>query len=226
MVWAAVMYAAAGSLLSYWVGGTLINRNAERYAREADLRFPWCASMNTSTAYRSRRRSRREPARRAASGGGAGRYAPAGHWPHQSHLGHRGLRLGHAGGPDPGRSAAVLRRQAVVWRPDDGGAAFTQAQSALRWFVDNFSVIADWRATLLRVASFRRALVTTDVVPHIESRITYAEGEPGRIVIENLEVASSSGCDMLRESRSSSTPASASSSSANPAPTRRNCFAR
>ena len=65
--------------------------------------------------------------------------------------------------------------------------------------MDNFSVIADWRATLLRVASFRRALVTTDVVPHIESRITYAEGAPDRIVIENLEVASSSGCDMLRE---------------------------
>ena len=29
----------AGSLLSYWVGRSLINRNAERYAREADLRF-------------------------------------------------------------------------------------------------------------------------------------------------------------------------------------------
>ena len=27
-------------------------------------------------------------------------------------------------------------------------AAFTQAQSSLRWFVDNFSTIADWRATL------------------------------------------------------------------------------
>jgi vitamin B12/bleomycin/antimicrobial peptide transport system ATP-binding/permease protein len=80
-------------------------------------------------------------------------------------------------------------------------AAFTQAQSALRWFVDNFSVIADWRATLLRVASFRRALITTNVVPHVESRIIYADGEPGRIVIENLEVASSTGCDVLRESK-------------------------
>ena len=30
--------------------------------------------------------------------------------------------------------------------------AFTQAQSSLRWFIDNFSAIADWRATLLRVA--------------------------------------------------------------------------
>jgi vitamin B12/bleomycin/antimicrobial peptide transport system ATP-binding/permease protein len=37
--------------------------------------------------------------------------------------------------------------------------AFNQVQSSLRWFVDNFSTIADWRATLLRVASFRRALI-------------------------------------------------------------------
>jgi vitamin B12/bleomycin/antimicrobial peptide transport system ATP-binding/permease protein len=80
-------------------------------------------------------------------------------------------------------------------------AAFTQAQSALRWFVDNFSVIADWRATLLRVANFRRALVTTDVVPHVASRIIYAEGAPGRITIENLEVASSTGVDTLREAK-------------------------
>src|ERR1035441_3730311 len=39
MVWAAVLYASAGSLLSYFVGRSLIGRNARRYAREADLRF-------------------------------------------------------------------------------------------------------------------------------------------------------------------------------------------
>jgi len=38
--------------------------------------------------------------------------------------------------------------------------AFNQVQSSLRWFVDNFPTIADWRATLLRVASFRRVLIT------------------------------------------------------------------
>ncbi len=39
MLWAAIIYASAGSLMSYWVGRGLIGRNAERYAREADLRF-------------------------------------------------------------------------------------------------------------------------------------------------------------------------------------------
>jgi putative ATP-binding cassette transporter len=78
-------------------------------------------------------------------------------------------------------------------------AAFTQAQSSLRWFVDNFPVIADWRATLLRVASFRQALVTADVQRDFESRITYAESESGVMTIEDLEVVSSTGWEVLRE---------------------------
>jgi putative ATP-binding cassette transporter len=42
--------------------------------------------------------------------------------------------------------------------------AFNQVQSSLRWFVDNFSTIADWRATLLRVADFRRAVLECDAI--------------------------------------------------------------
>ncbi len=42
--------------------------------------------------------------------------------------------------------------------------AFNQVQSSLRWFVDNFSTIADWRATLLRVADFRRAVLNCDTI--------------------------------------------------------------
>ncbi len=59
-------------------------------------------------------------------------------------------------------------------------AAFTQLQSSLRWFVDNFSTIADWRATLLRVAMFRRAVVATEVLHRKESRIEFGDGEPKR----------------------------------------------
>jgi putative ATP-binding cassette transporter len=78
--------------------------------------------------------------------------------------------------------------------------AFTQAQSSLRWFVDNFSVIADWRATLLRVASFRHAVISTHEPRGFESRILYEEGDPGTIRIEDLESMSSAHADRLRES--------------------------
>ena len=77
--------------------------------------------------------------------------------PHQSHLGHRRASAGS-------RIVAPILVAAPLYfagKISFGGlmmaaAAFTQAQSSLRWFVDNFSTIADWRATLLRVASFRR----------------------------------------------------------------------
>ena len=78
-------------------------------------------------------------------------------------------------------------------------AAFTQAQSSLRWFIDNFSVIADWRATLLRVANFRHAVITTDEPRGFESRIVYEEGDPGKIRIENLHSVSSAHADTLKE---------------------------
>ena len=78
--------------------------------------------------------------------------------------------------------------------------AFVQVQSSLRWFVDNFSTLADWRATLLRVASFRRALLACDELHEVGSRIEYAEGEPGKIVIDRLEISSPAGKARLAES--------------------------
>ncbi len=62
-------------------------------------------------------------------------------------------------------------------------AAFSQAQGSLRWFVDNFGALADWRATLLRVASFRIALTASVAVEQrLASRIDYTEGAAGELV--------------------------------------------
>jgi putative ATP-binding cassette transporter len=72
-------------------------------------------------------------------------------------------------------------------------AAFTQAEGSLRWFVDNFSAIADWRATLLRVANFRAALLANESEHDAGSRIEYVEGAPGEMAFENLQVDSPVG---------------------------------
>jgi putative ATP-binding cassette transporter len=77
--------------------------------------------------------------------------------------------------------------------------AFTQVQSSLRWFVDNFSVIADWRATLLRVASFRKAVTDMDSLHRIESQIAYEEGASDEYVISKLEIASPAGVTKVKE---------------------------
>ena len=77
--------------------------------------------------------------------------------------------------------------------------AFNQVQTALRWFVDNFSNLADWRATLLRVARFRKAIMKMDDLGQATSRIQFAEEAEPSIKIDDLHVASPAGCVMLSE---------------------------
>jgi putative ATP-binding cassette transporter len=200
MVWAAVVYAGLGSLVSYWVGGNLINRNSERYAREADLRFS-LVRVNEHLDGISLAGGEPDERRRI-----------------ELHIGNvlvatrrlvRGLT--NLTWVTAGFGWITIVAPILVAAPiyfagkiSFGGlmmaaAAFTQAQSSLRWFVDNFSVIADWRATLLRVASFRYALTHTEELREFDSRINYAEGGAGAITISNLRIVSAAGWDLLKE---------------------------
>jgi len=202
MVWAAIIYASAGSLLSYWVGRSLIGRNAERYAREADLRIS-LVRVNEHVDDISLAAGESDEKRRielhlqnvlAAT--------------RRIVMGHTSLTWVTAGFGWITIVAPILVAVPLYFmgKVSFGGlmmaaGAFTQAQSSLRWFVDNFSSIADWRATLLRVASFRHALITTDEPRDFESRITYTEGDPGTIEIDDLEIVSSANADMLKEAK-------------------------
>jgi putative ATP-binding cassette transporter len=200
MLWAAIIYAGVGSLLSYWVGRGLINRNADRYASEADLRFSLVRvneHVDAISLAAGEQDERRRIERRLADALRATRRIV---W------GHTNLEWVTAGFGWITQVAPILVAAPLYFtgKVSFGGmmmaaAAFTQAQSSLRWFVDNFSVIADWRATLLRVANFRQAVITTDEPRGFESRIVYEEGDPGKIRIENLHSVSSAHADMLKE---------------------------
>jgi vitamin B12/bleomycin/antimicrobial peptide transport system ATP-binding/permease protein len=202
MVWAGVIYAGSASLLSYWVGKNLIDRNAERYAREADLRYSLvrvnehidAISLAAGEADEARRLKLDLVAvlaatRRLVTGLTNLTWVTAGY--------------GWFTLVAPILVAAPLYFAGTL---SFGGlmmaaGAFNQVQSSLRWFVDNFSTIADWRATLLRVASFRRAVIVADKLHDVASRITFEEGAPGQVTIDNLEIASPSGCIMLEETK-------------------------
>jgi vitamin B12/bleomycin/antimicrobial peptide transport system ATP-binding/permease protein len=200
MLWAAVLYAGAGSLLSYWVGGNLINRNAERYAREADLRFSLVRineHLDGISLAGGEEDERRRVEMHLTSVLAATRRLVTG----LTNLTWITAGFGWITTVAPILVAAPLYFSGKI---TFGGlmmaaAAFTQAQSSLRWFVDNFSTIADWRATLLRVASFRQALTTAAVVRDFDSSISYGEAAAGTMTIDDLEVASAVGGDMLKE---------------------------
>jgi putative ATP-binding cassette transporter len=200
MLWAAILYASGGSLLSYWIGRGLINRNAERYASEANLRFS-LVRVNEHVDDISLAQGEADERRRIERHLGAVLRATR-----RIVWGHTNLTWITSGFGWVTLVAPILVAAPLYFtgKVSFGGlmmaaGAFTQAQSSLRWFIDNFSVIADWRATLLRVAGFRHAVISTQEPRGFESRIVYAEGDPGILNIEGLETVSSAHADMLRE---------------------------
>jgi len=202
MVWAAIIYASAGSLMSYWVGRGLVNRNAERYAREADFRFSLVRANEHVDAIALAQGEGDEKRRMERNLGDVLAATRRIIWGH-THLTWVTAGFGWITNVAPILVAAPLYFMGKI---SFGGlmmaaGAFTQAQSSLRWFIDNFSSIADWRATLFRVATFRHALVSLHEPQGFESRITYTEGEPGVIAISNLEIVSEANADRLKETQ-------------------------
>jgi putative ATP-binding cassette transporter len=202
MVWAAIIYAFAGSLMSYWVGKSLISRNADRYAREAELRFS-LVRVNEHVDDISLAEGEADEKRRVEVNLGNVLDATR-----RIVMGHTNLTWVTAGFGWVTVVAPILVAAPLYFtgKVSFGGlmmaaGAFTQAQSSLRWFIDNFSAIADWRATLHRVASFRQALTTIGEPEGLESRIEYAEGDPGQIRIDDLKIISSANADMLAETQ-------------------------
>lgn len=198
MLWAAIVYAGIGSLLSYWVGRGLIGRNAQRYVREGELRFS-LTRINEHLDGISLAGGEADEKRRVAVHLGDVLDATSRVVLGLTHLTWVTAGFGWVTVIAPTLVAAPLYFSGKV---SFGGlmmaaAAFTQAQSSLRWFIDNFSGIADWRATLLRVAGLRQVLNSDLEAQQRGSRIAYREGAAGALAIEALEVRAWTGHDRL-----------------------------
>jgi putative ATP-binding cassette transporter len=170
MVWAAVAYAMSASLLSYWVGHSLVLRNAQRYQRESELRAALMRTNEHILAVQAHGRSL-GTARRKILDRLNGVLAAM--W--RLVFGLTNLTWITAGYGWLMLIAPILVAAPAYFdgKLTFGGmmmavGAFNQVQLSLRWYVDNFSSIADWRATLLRVAEFRRALIACDELDHVK----------------------------------------------------------
>ncbi len=200
MVWCALIYAGTASWLSWLVGRPLISLNSERYSREADLRFALVRlnehsdsvtlfggeqdekqrlSIELKNVLEVMRRIVTATTRLTWVTGGYGWFtiiAPI-----------LVAAPGYFGG-----DLSFGGLMVVV-------GAFVQVQGALRWFIDNFSTIADWRATLLRIASFRETVLLMDNLGATENRIEFVKADGGNLTLENLQVATPTGCTSLSE---------------------------
>jgi len=201
MVWCALFYAGTASLLSWLVGHPLIALDAERYAREANLRFALVRAneeVEGITIYGGEADEKGhlnrvfdsvlEVSRRIVTATTRLTWITAGYgW----------FTLV---APILVAAPTYLTGEMSFGELMLVVGAFNQVQTSLRWFVDNFSSIADWRATLLRVASFRAALVAMDSLGESTTRIDLSETESPTIQLDDLQVAAPDGAIRLNES--------------------------
>lgn len=171
MVWAAIIYAVSASLVSYWVGRSLVPRNAQRYQRELELRAALMRTNEHIAAVQARGRGL-DTARRKIQDRLNGVLGAM--W--RLVFGLTNLTWVTAGYGWITLVAPILVAAPAYFSGalTFGGmmmavGAFNQVQLSLRWYVDKFSNIADWHATLLRVAEFRRALIDCDALEHVET---------------------------------------------------------
>lgn len=208
MVWAALLYAGAASWASWRVGRPLIDLNAERYARESDLRFALVHVNEHSggiAVYRGEAQERHRlnceldrlvvVLRRLVGAITGLTWVTAGYgW---------FTIVAPIVVAAPAYFAGNLSFGGLLMAV----GAFNQVQQSLRWFVDNFGVIADWRATLSRVGCFRQALTEMDRLGGGASRIELVTTSDDKLRIEGFGVVSPGGCTMLNETHVEIVPA-------------------
>ncbi|MBX2987179.1 MAG: ABC transporter ATP-binding protein/permease [Bdellovibrionaceae bacterium] len=190
MVWVALLYSLAGSLVTAWVGLPLIPLNEERYTQEANFRFS-IVRVNESVE-------------------SVALYSG-------EHDEHKIIRAGMDRVLNIMRTVSFALAR-LTWitsgygwislvlpvlvalpgylhgRLDLGGlmvvvGAFNQVQQSLRWFVDNFAKIADWRAALHRVVVFRNAVMTVDEFEEGDERIQLLPHPEGHLSFEGTKVS-------------------------------------
>ncbi|APO76748.1 ABC transporter ATP-binding/permease protein [Rhizobium etli 8C-3] len=193
MVWAAIFYAASASILSQIVGRKLVILNADRFSKEAELRFSLMhanENMPAITVARGEENERRRINEDITSV--------------LAILKRLTMANTNLTWVSAGYGWLVIVVPIIVAAPAyfSGSltfgelmmsvGAFNQVNTALRWYVANFAAIAEWRATLMRVTDFRHALHGMDEPINPKNAIAY-EDNADTLTLKNLMIAAKLG---------------------------------
>ena len=202
LVWCALFYAGTASLVSWLVGRPLAALNAERYAREAELRFNLVRvneEIEGITIYGGEADEKDylnrlfeavlEASRRIVRAITRLTWITAGYgW----------FTLV---APILVAAPSYLFGDMTFGELMMVVGAFNQVQTSLRWFVDNFPSLADWRATLVRVASFRSAVMTMGSLGANASHVELLETGDGSMQFDDLQVIAPTGSVRLSKAQ-------------------------
>jgi putative ATP-binding cassette transporter len=200
MVWCAIAYALIGSLLTWRVGLPMVGLNAQLYSREAELRF---ALVRVSESAEAIALYHGETDERRQLDGNVERVIAT-----MSKLTGAVSRLTWI---TSGYGWLAIIVPMLVASPGYfsgtltlGGlmivvGAFNQVQSSLRWFVDQFPSIADWRATLHRVSAFKAAMDRLDRSDETVEHIELARHPHGKLAFDGVSVLFADGRVVIAE---------------------------
>src|SRR5919109_688969 len=187
LVWCALAYAFVGSWLTWRIGRPLIAINAERYANEAELRFALVRISESAEAISvhggevDERRALERPVdrvvqvtRRLANGLARLTWITSGY-------GWLALLVPILVA-SPGFFHGTLSFGELMMTI----GAFNQVEQALRWFVDSFPQIADWRATPLRVVALHAARPKLEEPGREANRIRFVQRPT--VAVEHLSI--------------------------------------
>lgn len=195
MIWALLLYVSFASFLTWFVARNLVGLNANRYGREADLR---AALIHTNRSIDSVTLMEAESDEK--------KYLDT----HVQNLLDAIWRIVIATTKLTGITAGYgwVSNVApyIIASPiyfgggvNFGGLqaavqAFNQAHESLRYFVDNYGALADWRATMFRVASLRQAIVQMDDVDDLRAdHIEIQKHQQDYISLSKLKIRTASG---------------------------------
>lgn len=197
MVWAALLYAGIGSWVAQRIGRPLVPLNVQQQRAEADFRYALVqvrdhaeaiALAHGEQAEDQRLRHRLEAVRQ--------------NWWSVIAATKR-LTWFTAG---YGQAAVVFPMLAAAPRYFAGqlalgglmqtAQAFGQVQGALSWFIDAYGTLADWRATVQRLARFREAL-HADAMRPMDARANRPSREDLAIELDGLCIQTPQGRSLL-----------------------------
>lgn len=199
MVWCAILYAAIGSGLTWLVGRPMIALNAHLYAREAELRFAlvrMSENAESVSLFRGEPDERRVIDRRVDDVISAMRQLC--------------FALARLTWITSGYGWIAIVVPAIVASPGYfsgnlslGGlmmvvGAFNQVHWSLRWFVERFPQIADWRASLFRVAAIREALLQLEAQER-DQQIERAEDPDGQVALQDVCLRLANGRTLVKD---------------------------
>jgi putative ATP-binding cassette transporter len=156
MVWCALLYAASGSWLTWRVGRPLVGLNSLRSQREAELRF---ALVRANQRVETPPKFRDEDGEKRRLGPALGKVRGVARRIFYDTARLTWVTAGY-GWISIVAPIVIASPSYFSGRCSFGGlmvvvGAFSQVNHSLRWFVDNFALLAEWRVAPFRVIRFR-----------------------------------------------------------------------